>query len=139
MNTKRMMLGVLVVVLGVASSVRAETTYQIVDHGMTIQEGWWFTSGHITVSPDPVGEMITTGITSWDWSVTNGTDTVEASGGPDDVEWFLNGIWATPASLYVISPMVVPGNEPPKTSSLTGPGSNTPALSMAAKRIWAEA
>ena len=42
---------------------------------------------------------------------------------------------AMPWSLYVMSPMVVPGKVPLKTSSLTAPGSVDPALSMAVARI----
>ncbi|KKK83515.1 hypothetical protein LCGC14_2792600, partial [marine sediment metagenome] len=103
MNTKRLMLGVvvLVVILGIATPLKADRIYHILDQGLLIQDGWTLT-GSITVRDDKTGFIYNTDISAWEWQATNAGDTVTASslsGGKG--QWLSHGILATSTQLIL--------------------------------------
>jgi len=97
MNTKRIMLGVVVVLMGV-SSLRANITYYFVDYPAE-QNGWTLT-GFITTNGDVDEDFEASDILSWEWvAKKDGYPDSTASSGTGDLLWIGDGMIATAASL----------------------------------------
>ena len=103
MYAKRLMLGVVVVLLG-GSALRADTTYNLINYPAE-QDGWTLT-GSITLEDGYTGYItyLTGGITAWQFEATKPSETtLSASSLSGSIGWYSDGIFATSTSLILPS------------------------------------